>query len=205
MYTGFKQALLKKYAMGNEAMKILLVAICFCFSGAAIGSDIKMPVKLDAEGFQGVLADAGKVFISGQPSEEGLRRLKAEGMTTIINFRTKAEMDNRERVPFDEVAIAKSMGLVYISIPLGDEEHPYSPDALATFAEAMQNTKGKALIHCTVAWRASHMWAAYLAKYEGMEINDAVAHGRAANMSTQPMESLLGGKVTYSLKDQESP
>jgi hypothetical protein len=42
------------------------------------------------------------------------------------------------------------------------------------------------------------MWAAYLAKHEGMELNEAVAHGRAINLGVQPVEALLGGPVTYS-------
>ena len=180
-------------------MKPIILAFCFfIISVAAVADDIKMPEQLDSKGFQDVLADAGKVFISGQPTIEGLQRLKAEGITAVINFRTPREMDNREIVPFDEAAEAEKLGITYIHIPLGGDAHPYAPEALEKFAAAMENLSGKALIHCTVAWRASHVWSAYLTKYKGMDVNEAVAHGRAANMGTQPVESLLGG-VTYSL------
>lgn len=178
------------------------VILAFCFFVITVGSaaaDIKMPTKLDNDGFRGVLADAGKAFISGQPAIEGLKRLKAEGVTTVISFRTAREMDDREIVPFDEAAEAAKLGMTFIHIPLGDDEHPYTPDALAKFAKAMKALEGKALVHCASAWRASHVWSAYLVKYEGLDVNEAVAHGRAANMGIQPVEAMLGG-VTYSLK-----
>lgn len=180
-------------------MKSILAFLClFLLTQVSLAEDIKLPTKIDHTGFQGVLADAGKVYISGQPTVDGLKRVKEMGVTTVINFRTPAEVNNRERVPFDEAAAAEALGLTYIHIPLGGDDHPYTPEALEKFAAAMKSLKGKALIHCTVSWRASHMWAAYLAKHEGMDINTAVAHGRAVGLGTQPIESLLGGDIKYS-------
>jgi len=176
--------------------QIIIAFFVLIITVGAYASDVKVPVKLDNAGFQGVLADAGKVLISGQPTLEGINRLKAQGVTTIINFRTPREMDNREIVPFDESEEAEKLGITYIHVPLGGEAHPYTPEALEKFATAMSKVEGKALIHCTVGWRASHVWSAYLTKYEGMEVNEALAHGRAANMGFQPFEALLGG-VTY--------
>lgn len=175
---------------------ILITVLLAAFSAQA--GDIKKPEQLDTTGFRAILADAGKAFLSGQPTKEGLERLKEMGVTTIINLRTQAEMDRIEG--YDEAKEAEELGMTYVHIPLGGEEHPYTPEALAKFAEAMKTSKGKPLVHCTVAGRASHMWAAYLAKYEGMDINEAVAHGRAANMGTQMFEKLLGDELTYSTK-----
>lgn len=158
-----------------------------------------IPVKLDSSGFQDVLAQTGNVYIAGQPSQNGLKRLAQDGVKTVISFRTPHEMNDRSIVPFDEAAIAAGLGMTYINIPLGGDAHPYSPDALAEFARAIDSAEGKTLIHCTVAWRASHMWAAYLTKYKGMDINEAAAHGRAVNMGVPPMEGLLGGNISYSL------
>lgn len=184
-------------------MKTIVIALCLLFvSAPSFADDVKMPVKLDAPDFSGVLADAGKVFLGGQPSEDALKRLAAEGVSTIINFRTPAEMANRQRVPFDEAEVAKSLGITYIQIPLGGKDYPFKPSAVAAFAEALKKAKGKPLVHCGSAYRASHMWSAYLAKYEGMDINEAIAHGRAANMGTQAVEELLGGNVTYKLETE---
>lgn len=179
---------------------ILVAIILVTFSARA--GDIKKPEQLDATGFRAVLADAGKAFLAGQPTREGLERLKEMGVTTIINLRTQGEMDRIEG--YNEAEEAEALGMTYVHIPLGGDDHPYTPEALAKFAETMKASKGKPLVHCTVAGRASHMWAAYLAKYEGMDINEAVAHGRAANMSTPPFEKLLGSDITYSQKPAQN-
>jgi len=174
-------------------------AVIVAFSTIAFAGDTQpVPKKIDAEGFQDILAQTGDVYIAGQPSVAGLERIAKKGVKTVINFRTPHEMDNRDIVPFDEAEKASELGMKYINIPLGGDNHPYSPEALAAFAKVMENADGKTLIHCGSAWRASHMWAAYLTKYKGMDINTAAAHGRAANMGVQPLEGLLGGEVSYS-------
>lgn len=173
-------------------------------SSAAIADEAQpIPKKVDATGFRDMLAQTGDVYISGQPSIEGLERMAKDGVKTVVSFRTPREMNNREIVPFDEAAKAAELGMTYVNIPLGGDEHPYSPEALAKFAEVMDKASGKTLVHCTVGWRASHAWAAYLVKYKGMDINEAAAHGRAANMGVPPMESLLGGEISYSLPDDK--
>lgn len=182
---------------------IFFSVILIAFSHAAIADDTQpLPEKVDATGFQDVLAKTGDVYIAGQPSMAGLERMAKDGVKTVVSFRTPGEMDNRDIVPFDEATKAKELGMNYVNIPLGGDKHPYSPEALAAFAKVMDSADGKTLIHCTVAWRASHMWAAYLTKYKGMDINEAAAHGRAANMGTQPLEGLLGGEVKYSVAEK---
>lgn len=185
-------------------IKNLLAAMGMSLLATMAWADDKQPLpeQVDATGFQDVLAKTGDVYISGQPSVAGLERMAKDGVKTVVSFRTPHEMNNRDIVPFDEAAKAKELGMNYVNIPLGGE-HAYSPEALAEFAKVMDEASGKTLVHCTVGWRASHAWAAYLVKYKGMDINEAAAHGRAANMGTPPMESLLGGNVTYSLPAED--
>ncbi len=96
------------------------------------------------------------MFISGQPTERGLRDLRAQGVTTVVNLRSPEEMS--KRVPFDEAALVKELGMEYVYLPMrGTPEFPYSPAAVKSFAAAMSSAKGKVLLHCTIAWRASHM------------------------------------------------
>jgi len=56
------------------------------------------------------------------------------------------------------------------------------------------------LLHCTVAWRASHLWAAYLID-RGIPVDSALANARAINLmddhrmgsnGRQPVEDFLG-------------
>jgi uncharacterized protein (TIGR01244 family) len=163
--------------------------------------DVPAPVVLDGHGqFQDKFASVGDdVFISGQPTERALRDLRAQGVTTVVNLRTPEEMSSR--VPFDEAALVKNLGIEYVYIPVrGNAEFPYSPTAVKSFAAAMSGAKGKVLLHCTIAWRASHMWAAYLIQYRDVPVATALQQARSINLmddmrmdgDTQPVEAFLG-------------
>jgi uncharacterized protein (TIGR01244 family) len=163
--------------------------------------DVPAPVVLDGHGqFQDKFASVGDdVFISGQPTEQALRDLHARGVTTVVNLRTPEEM--KSRVSFDEAALVKNLGMEYVYVPVrGNAEFPYSPAAVKSFATAMTGAKGKVLLHCTVAWRASHLWAAYLIQYRDVPAAKALAQARTINLmddmrmdgDQQPVEAFLG-------------
>lgn len=136
----------------------------------------------------------GPLDIAGQPSEAAFRQWAAEGVTVIINLRTQQEMDNRDYVSFDEAALLTELGIDYVHIPLGTND-PYTPVAVDAFARALAGHEGRAVLHCTVAWRASLMWGAYLARHRGLDINEAVAHASAIVPATPPLEGLLGRRI----------
>jgi uncharacterized protein (TIGR01244 family) len=163
------------------------------------------PVILDTAGmFQARYARVGDdFFIAGQPTERALRDMKERGVTTVINLRMPQEM---ERIGFDEAKLVSDLGMKYVHIPMrgGDGEQAYSPQTLRKFAEAMKAADGKVLLHCTVAWRASHIWAAYLIQERGVPDTDALTHARAINLmddhrmdgsGRQPVEMFLDRKV----------
>jgi uncharacterized protein (TIGR01244 family) len=165
---------------------------------------VPAPVALDTHGqFQEKFASVGDdVFISGQPTDRGLRDLRAQGVTTVVNLRTPEEMS--KRVPFDEAAVIKELGMEYVYLPMrGTSEFPYSPAAVKSFAAAMSSAKGKVLLHCTIAWRASHLWAAYLIQYRDVPVATALQQARMINLmddmrmdgDTQPVEAFLGRAV----------
>jgi protein tyrosine phosphatase (PTP) superfamily phosphohydrolase (DUF442 family) len=157
------------------------------------------PVPLDITGlFQEKYASVGDdVFLGGQPTEQALRDLKAKGVTTVVNLRMPQEM---ARIGFDEAALLKELGITYVHIPLGGAgEHAYAPAALDRFAATMASARGKVLLHCTIAWRASHMWGAYLIRERKMPVAEALAHVRAVNLrehapfgGQHPIEGFLG-------------
>ena len=174
---------------------------------SVVGKDktgpVPNPVSLDATGmFQAKFVSVGDdMFIGGQPTEQALRQLRAKGVTTLVNLRMPAEM---ERVGFDEATLAKELGIKYVHIPLaGTAENPYGPKALDAFASAMASADGKVLLHCTVAWRASHLWAAYLIRERKTPVATALAQARQINLmddtrmggDQQPLEGFLGHVV----------
>jgi uncharacterized protein (TIGR01244 family) len=162
------------------------------------------PVNLDTTGlFQAKFVSVGDdMFIGGQPTERALRELRAKGVTTVVNLRMPEEM---ARVGFDEAALVKELGMKYVHIPMrGTADHPYGPKELDAFAAAMAAADGKVLLHCTIAWRASHLWAAYLIRDRNVPVATALEQTRMINlmdnmrMSTgdqQPLEGFLGRVV----------
>ncbi len=165
-------------------------------------ANLPAPVPLDTTGmFQAKFVSVGDdMFIGGQPTEKAIRELKAKGVTTIVNLRMPEEMT---RVGFDEAALAKELGIKYVHIPMrGTPENPYGPKQLDTFTEAMASADGKVLLHCTVAWRASHLWAAYLIRERKVPVATALAQTRQINLmddmrmgDQQPLEGFLGHVV----------
>lgn len=176
------------------------------FTKRAPITSVSAPVLLDTTGmFQDRAARVGEdMFVSGQPTERALRELKAQGVTTVVNLRTPEEMTRN--VPFDEAALVAQLGMRYVYLPVrGTSEYPYSPATLAKFAEAVSTANGKVLLHCTIAWRASHLWAAYLIKERGIPVDSALANARAINLmdthrmgsnGRQPVEEFLDQVLT---------
>ncbi|HEX9794791.1 MAG TPA: sulfur transferase domain-containing protein [Planctomycetota bacterium] len=155
------------------------------------------PTPVEGWEFLATAADAGNgVWVAGQPSAADLRRFAADGGSLVVCLRTPEEMDDRARVPFDEAALVGELGMEYLHLPLGGDDYPYTPDAVEALAEALALHDGRALLHCTVAWRASHLWTAYLVRYQGMPLSDAWEWGLAINLGELPVEGLLGGRLS---------
>lgn len=160
------------------------------------------PVALDITGlFQEKFVSVGDdFFIGGQPTEKALRDLRAKGVTTVVNLRMPQEM---AQIGFDEAALLKELGITYVHIPMrGSPENPYGPKELDTFAQTLASAQGKVLLHCTIAWRASHLWAAYLIRDRKVPVDAALAQTRKINLreeapfgTQQPIEGFLGRTV----------
>lgn len=156
---------------------------------------------LDTTGmFQARFVSVGSdFFIGGQPTERALREMKARGVTTVVNLRTPPEMTSQ--VKFDEEKLIKELGMKYVYLPVrGDANFPYAPSTVTEFAKAVKEANGKVLLHCTIAWRASHLWAAYLIQEKGVPVDSALANARLINLmddhrmgtnGRQPVEDFL--------------
>lgn len=169
--------------------------------GTGPATTVPWPAAIDTAGlYRAAAARVGDgLFITGQPTEAALRALRAQGVTTVVNLRTPMEMANRQAVPFDEAALLAELGMTYVHLPVrGDGAYPYAPATVDAFARALADAKGKVLLHCTVAWRASHLWSAYLVRHRGLPVAEALRHGEAINLTgyrggpgRQPVEHFL--------------
>lgn len=189
------------------ALAILLLSACAASpraSAPAGGPPVSdAPVMLaeketDAQGFDGGLWRAGPVLVSGQPSRKGLERAADEGVSTVINLRTPSEMDRN--VKFDEARAARRLGMNYVQIPYGGRDHPASPETVDRFAAALENARGKVLLHCASGGRTSELWAAYLVRHRGFTPEEAVRHGRHLAMQPTGFEKMAELEATYEPK-----
>jgi uncharacterized protein (TIGR01244 family) len=182
---------------------VVLISMTVSADEASIGVEVQ--IELDREGlprevtdFEGEIRGLwrdGRIYIGGQPDESALKYLQDQGVSAVVNLRTPAEVDDRERVPFDEAAVVADLGMEYVHIPLGGEEHPYSPEAVARFSDVLQRHDGPVFLHCTVGWRTSYLWSAYLISEHGFSINQGMARGKAMAISDLPIEGLLGQEL----------
>jgi len=191
-------------ALATLALLVAIPASAQSIIGKDKTGPVPNPVTLDKEGlFQDKFVSVGDdMFIGGQPTEKALRELKAKGVTTVVNLRMPEEM---ARIGFDEAALVKTLGMKYVHIPMrGTAENPYGPKQLDAFAAAMAEADGKVLLHCTIAWRASHLWGAYLIRERKVPAAAALAQARMINLmddmrmgngDTQPLEGFLGRAI----------
>lgn len=202
--TGTLAALAMTVALSSSASAQSIV-------GPGKTGPVPNPVPLDITGlFQEKYASVGDdMFIGGQPTEKALRELKAKGVTTVVNLRMPQEM---EQIGFDEAGLLKELGIKYVHIPMrGSPENPYGPKQLDQFTEVMNTATGKVLLHCTVAWRASHMWGAYLIRERKMPVATVVEQVRSINLrddrpfnGVQPIEGFLG-RTLPEIKHPQQP
>lgn len=102
---------------------------------------MKPPVKIDS-----------RISAGGQPTEEDLAQLKAQGVTTIINLRRPGEQ-NQPLDPIAEGAAAKALGLGYVHIPVDPKNlDPNQVDAVAAAVQAAGS--GGIYVHCAAGGRA---------------------------------------------------
>jgi uncharacterized protein (TIGR01244 family) len=201
----------------RRAAAVALVALPFYtaapqkLTGPHPTGAVPAPVLLDTTGlFRDRYARVGDdLFISGQPTERGLRELRRQGVTTVVNLRTPEEM---AQIGFDEAAVAKELGMNYVYLPVrGNAQFPYSPATLKAFTGAMTGANGKVLLHCTIAWRASHLWGAYLIAERGLSVDSALASARKINLmddmhmssGRDPIEQFLDRDVPQLLRGKK--
>ena len=145
----------------------------------------------DLEGFKTRIHKEGRVYISGQPNQDALRGLAERGVVAVVNLRSVKEMEDTTKVKFDEAALVDSLGLEYVWVPLGGKEHPYTPAAVDTFAAVLERSTGPILVHCSVAGRASQLWAAYLVRYQGFGVTEAYARGVVTGIGITPFAKMI--------------
>lgn len=117
-----------------------------------------------------------KLSTSGQPTEDQLKALAAEGYEVIINL---ALHDHPRYSLPDEPGVVQALGMKYIHIPVQFDD-PREEDLLAFMAAMEQHKKNKLLVHCAANMRVT----AFLGLYRVIKL------GMSEHTAFEPMRSV---------------
>jgi tyrosine-protein phosphatase SIW14 len=122
--------------------------------------------------------NAGKVseqlFRGAQPRLDDLSELKKLGVTTILSLRSESSHTRTER------ARAESLGMRFISIPVGGFANPTSEQLAQFFSLLRQSPNEKFFVHCMRGEdRTGVFVAAYRVAFEHWTANQALSEMNA--------------------------
>ena len=153
----------------------LIVASVMLTAGSA-----KVPQAVDPAVVPYYQVASETVAAGGQPTPEGLPKLKELGFRTIINLRQAGEPGTEgyeERV--------RAAGLRYVHVPVTPET--FSQADVDKVVAALEDPEaGPTLIHCASANRVGGVWTAMQVK-KGRDYADAEKEGRALGLRRESM------------------
>ena len=164
--------------MSYRLMQKLLVSA----AGALVGLAIALASPAYADELSALAMKAAhelspELITGGQPSRADLEKLKAAGVTTIINLRGSGE-----DAGFDEAAVAGELGLRYLAIPIAGADDVTAANA-AKLDSAMRQADGKTLVHCASSNRVGALLALRAAA-SGQSVEEAVEFGKSAGLAS---------------------
>ena len=118
------------------------------------------------------------LYTAGQPDPAELAALARAGVFTIINLRAPGES-----MDFDEIDVARRLGLRYVAIPVAGEPD-VTEDTVRRFSGelARARNEGGVLVHCASGNRVGALLALDLGLTQGAPREEALALGRAAGL-----------------------
>lgn len=153
------------------------------------GSPEDLPTEVDIPNYT-ILSE--KVAGGGYVTAEQVAGLPGKGYSTIINLRY-----DREKGVMEEAAAAKAAGLTYVSIPVGGSN--FTLEDAKRVAEAIDQSRGKVLLHCASGGRVSAVWGLTRALNEGLTPEEAKRV--AAEEGCRPISGSMTERVAQELRD----
>ncbi len=136
-------------------------------------------------GLRGAKHPEPGVLFGGQPTEDQLKALAADGLSFVLDLRTEGE--NRG---FDEPAALQSLDVPYLNLPV-DGDRLALPETFDRFIEAMDKAEGPVLVHCASGNRVGAMYYAYLAAAKGVDREEARARARENGLRSAALEKAV--------------
>ncbi len=123
------------------------------------------------------------IYLAGQPTAADFQEFKKRGVKSVLNLRTKEELD------FDEAKTIKSLGLEYHHIPIA------SPDSLTDenfdkLRKLLNEKEQRPMVmHCASASRVGAVWLAHRVLDDGLTYEAALAEAKTVGLKTPALEA----------------
>ncbi len=147
-------------------------------------------------GLRGAKHPESGLLFGGQPTEEQLEAMAADGLSFVLDLR--AEGENRG---FDEPAALRSLDVPYLNLPV-DGDRLALPETFERFIEAMENADGPVLVHCASGNRVGAMYYAYLVAARGVDREEARKRARENGLGNRALEGAVDRYLDSRAGDQ---
>ncbi len=126
-----------------------------------------------------------RLAVGGQPSEDDLHALKAEGFAAVVNLRRDGEA-NQPLDPVREGLAAAVAGLKYFHIPVNSDDPKHHQ--VEAVRAALDQVAGPVYVHCQGGGRACTMALLAAAPSTGYGAREMMAEAEAAGFPvTKPV------------------
>ncbi len=125
----------------------------------------------------------GRLWFTGQPDAETLRKAKENGLRVVLNLRDPSESE------WDERSAVEDLGMVYYNVPV-QKTGPFTRESFSRIDALLEDhEEDQILIHCSSSNRAGGWFATYLVEKRGMSVDEALAIGRETGITKDAIAS----------------
>ena len=121
------------------------------------------------------------LWIGNQPDEAGLDAAEGAGVQVVIDLRQPDERD------WDEGEAVRARGLTYYNAPVS-KDGAFSAEVFSEIENLVRSHEGEQIfLHCSSGNRAAGWLATHLARIHEIPFDEAVAIGRRAGITKEPI------------------
>ncbi|MFQ5790772.1 MAG: beta-lactamase hydrolase domain-containing protein [Acidobacteriota bacterium] len=160
----------------------LTLALLVC-GPVAFAEGVKDPLAGDPD-LPNYFRFSPQIAMAGQPTPEGLRKVKDAGFKTILNLRTPREGSTEEAEPVE------ALGLSYINIPITPDS--ITDEKVARFSDIVNDPANKPLlIHCASSNRVGGMWYIHRAMVDHLDEQQGIHEARKTGLRSPILEDIV--------------
>ncbi|MCP5057656.1 MAG: hypothetical protein GY937_13170 [bacterium] len=165
----------------TRAVLIAIASLGLCVGGLAEGTF--SPDQVEGPFTWGSVSNVthlSHLWFAGQPDQAGIEKAKAEGIAVVINLRDPSEH------AWDEKSAVEALGMTYYNVPVRGV--PFDKAAFAEIETLVKQHHGEEiLVHCASSNRVGGWLATHLVGSHGMSADEAIAVGRRAGITKEPI------------------